>query len=61
MPDRYSLEFIFTLTGLERLIVVPSPSCPLLFRPVVQTLPSAFKNTLKLSPCDTSGIVIACS
>ena len=61
MFDRYSLLFIFTLTGFVLFVVVPSPSCPLLFKPVAQTLPSAFNTTVKSVPCDMSGTAIAFS
>src|SRR5438309_1483179 len=39
---------LVTLTGLLRLVKVPSPSCPLLFSPQLQTVPSALRARMKL-------------
>ncbi len=43
-----------TWTGLERWVIVPSPSWPLRFSPQAQTVPSLLSATLKKRPPATA-------
>src|SRR5262249_54568136 len=45
-----------TWTGVKRLVLVPSPSCPLPLAPQLQTVPSVFSARLWLPPAAISVI-----
>ena len=53
-PADMALTLSIILTGLERLVVVPSPSCPLLFMPIAQRVPSFLSMRTWKSPALTS-------
>ena len=50
---------IFTCASVFLVVFVPSPNCPTLFFPVLQTVPSSFSTIVNPSPTPTCGIVMA--
>jgi hypothetical protein len=47
-----NFTFVDTLVGVVRIVVVPSPSCPLSFMPQHHAVPSASSPQEYLSPAD---------